>query len=73
MLVVTETFTGLCAVGRGECAACGWVGLDQFDVGLVRVGANEYEHDEEPVAECPNCHLHECRVDLNPGLFLSGG
>lgn len=72
MLCIVDTPDGKRAVGIGACAACGWRGVDQFDVGLEHVGPDVlaahgelYDHDEPEDCACPKCGLHECRVDLD--------
>lgn len=60
-VVVVNTFEGPCAVARGVCRVCGWSGVDAFDVGLRRVGADwEWDQDAEPA--CPRCGLHEVHL-----------
>ena len=63
-LVVVETWEGLCVVGFGTCAVCGWTGWDAFDIGLEPIGDGAYRFDEYPEAVCPSCGVRECAVDL---------
>ncbi|GMV26907.1 MAG: hypothetical protein AMXMBFR58_29380 [Phycisphaerae bacterium] len=64
-LVVVETWEGLEVVAPGTCGACQWHGWSQWDVGLVKVGEREYDHEESPECVCPNCGLREVAVDLH--------
>ncbi len=72
MLCIVDTPEGKRAVGIGTCAACGWHGVGQFDVGLEHVGPDVlagrgelYDLDEADDCACPSCGIRECAVDLD--------